>query len=420
MRYVSIKYSFYFYLVSIHLIYFTNMVYASSLDLQWCSQEYFKITGYYSPEKWQNFYAQGSNEDERILNWDGTHGASWRAVFNGMIAAPNIYDFGTKIYLPWFGVGSVEDRWWAIVEKGERGEKYHRIDIWMWKWELWLQRALSFGVIYKKWRVCPKSSWLKVAFDMEKFSILSNFFQSTLWRVQLSKWRNDPRVGVLQAYLKKLWYFTNEVNNNFWESTKTALCNFQNTILSIKKTDFWCGYFGSTTRNALKKHLEKKWLLWHLEMKEPVDKKNTIENKNVATSEKQKSTTIEKSLWSKQPLQDKKKSLDSSIISDKKNENLLKEINPINEWYLQAWDSKNYKFLWEIPFWKKSMEVKLLQRKLQWMGYYKKNISGIYDEYTKSSIFAFQVDKKILSSDDTSVSKWWLWPKTRELLNKVK
>ena len=154
-------------------------------------------------------------------------------------------------------------------------------------------------------------------------------------------------------------------------------------------------------------------------MKEPVDKKNTIENKNVATSEKQKSTTIEKSLWSKQPLQDKKKSLDSSIISDKKNENLLKEINPINEWYLQAWDSKNYKFLWEIPFWKKSMEVKLLQRKLQWMGYYKKNISGIYDEYTKSSIFAFQVDKKILLSDDTSVSKWWLWPKTRELLNKV-
>lgn len=44
------------------------------------------------------------------------------------------------------------------------------------------------------------------------------------------------------------------------------------------------------------------------------------------------------------------------------------------------------------------MEVKLLQRKLQWMGYLKTNISGTYDADTKNAIFAFQVDQGILQT----------------------
>jgi hypothetical protein len=39
-------------------------------------------------------------EEDKILNGNGTHGASGRAVFNGMIAAPKSYAFGTRIYVP--------------------------------------------------------------------------------------------------------------------------------------------------------------------------------------------------------------------------------------------------------------------------------------------------------------------------------
>jgi hypothetical protein len=66
------------------------------------------------------------------------------------------------------------------------------------------------------------------------------------------------------------------------------------------------------------------------------------------------------------------------------------------------------------------MEVKILQRKLQWMWYYNKQITGIYDEATKAAIFQFQIDTKILKYDDSSISKGWLGAKTRDLLNKVK
>lgn len=37
-----------------------------------------------------------------------------------MIAAPKSYDFGTQIFFPGLGVGSVQDRGGAIVEAFER------------------------------------------------------------------------------------------------------------------------------------------------------------------------------------------------------------------------------------------------------------------------------------------------------------
>jgi 3D (Asp-Asp-Asp) domain-containing protein len=379
-------------------------------DLSWCYQESFKITGYYSPEKGQWFYAKGNFEDEKVLNGNGTHGASGKEVFNGMIAAPKLYDFGTKIYLPGFGVGSVDDRGGAIVEKGERGEKYNRIDIWMGHGEDGLQRAISLWVAYKNGWVCPKKSSLKVWFDRNQFTILHNFFQNTLWRVQLWKGRNDPWVGSLQGYLKKLGYFKADINNTFWETTKTALCNFQHTILWVKKTDFWCWYFGTSSRDWLRAHLQKKGLL---------------------NSKLQTSVAIGADEWNGPKLIVDEviviKKLES-WVTKQNNKQSMQTIQPelknrqqeLNSYYLNAGDSKKFQFLTDISFWTKSLEVKLLQRKLQWMGYYKTQITGTYDEPTKAAIFQFQIDKKILKHDDTSVSKGWLGTKTRELLNKVK
>ena len=57
----------------------------------------FIVTAYYSPLPDQNFYLKGNYEAEKILNGNGTNGASGKPVFIGMIAAPKTYNFGTRI-----------------------------------------------------------------------------------------------------------------------------------------------------------------------------------------------------------------------------------------------------------------------------------------------------------------------------------
>ena len=105
----------------------------------------FVVTAYYSPLPDQSFYLKWNFEAEKTLNGEGTHWASGKPVFVGMIAAPKTYDFGTRIDFDGLGVGIVEDRGGAIVKAWERGYSYDRIDIWMGSWEAWLRRAMVWG-----------------------------------------------------------------------------------------------------------------------------------------------------------------------------------------------------------------------------------------------------------------------------------
>jgi len=59
-------------------------------------------TAYYSPLPDQKYYLRNNHQAEVILNGKGTHGASGKGVFRGMIAAPKGYEFGTKIWIPGF------------------------------------------------------------------------------------------------------------------------------------------------------------------------------------------------------------------------------------------------------------------------------------------------------------------------------
>ncbi|USN58940.1 MAG: hypothetical protein H6767_02385 [Candidatus Peribacteria bacterium] len=68
------------------------------------SKQCFIVTAYYSPLPDQDSYMKGSYEADIRLNGRGTHGASGKEVFTGMIAAPKTYAFGTKIYLEGYGV----------------------------------------------------------------------------------------------------------------------------------------------------------------------------------------------------------------------------------------------------------------------------------------------------------------------------
>ncbi len=105
----------------------------------------FIVTAYYSPLPGQSFYLKGNYEAEKRLNGNGTHGASGKPVFAGMIAAPKSYDFGTQIFFEGMGVGTVSDRGGAIVEAWDRGQAYDRIDIWMGSGESGLRRAMAWG-----------------------------------------------------------------------------------------------------------------------------------------------------------------------------------------------------------------------------------------------------------------------------------
>ena len=105
----------------------------------------FIVTAYYSPLRDQSFYLRGSYEADIALNGNGTHGASGKEVYPGMLAAPKTYAFGTKIYLGGIGLATVDDRGGAIVGSGSRGYDADRLDMWMGIGEEGLRRALTWG-----------------------------------------------------------------------------------------------------------------------------------------------------------------------------------------------------------------------------------------------------------------------------------
>lgn len=53
----------------------------------------FVVTAYYSPLPNQSRYLRGSYEADIRLNGNGTHGASGKPVYVGMLAAPKHYEF---------------------------------------------------------------------------------------------------------------------------------------------------------------------------------------------------------------------------------------------------------------------------------------------------------------------------------------
>jgi hypothetical protein len=105
----------------------------------------------------------GDFESEKILQGEGTHGASGRTVFDGMLAASANYDFGTQIIIDGWGIGQVEDRGGAIVQAGERGYEYDRIDIRMGHGDQGRITALSRGKRKIEAYVCSPNTYSQTA-----------------------------------------------------------------------------------------------------------------------------------------------------------------------------------------------------------------------------------------------------------------
>lgn len=348
-----------------------------------CEKKTFVVTAYYSPKSWQAFYYKGNFDDEKVLNWNWINWASWKPVFNWMLAAPSEYNFGWLIYFPslWW-VWEISDRWWAIVQAWEKWQTYDRIDVRMWTWELWLVRALTFWKQTIVGYYCDnnkvKELWIKekVWFNFDSIRIEKYFFNSTLFLQDLRLWRNDVRVYELQDYLSKFGYMDKKTGY-FGDETKNALCKYQvkRWISSWK----YCGNFSERTRSYMKNEAKIKWLLPDYTINTTIDDL-IYYSKNFQF----------KPSWSDNP----------------------KSINKMES------DDINHNYFTEAyKKWTQNGKIWDLQDMLRHYGFYKGDINGTYDKETINAVLDFQITAWILKRNDQSSARWWMGPATRNALN---
>ncbi len=189
----------------------------------------FVLTAYYSPLPDQCCYVKGSYEADKILNGEGTHGADGTAVYEGMIAAPPSYPFGTRIVLPGLGTFTVHDRGGAIQEWDDS----HRLDVWAGHGEEGLARALAFGVqeirgtVYLPQMEKPAENaslaTLPAPLDRLKPYVTEG---AALVEVKPEVGTRGYSVKLLQENLAALGYFNHEATGLYGDVTAAAVKTF--------------------------------------------------------------------------------------------------------------------------------------------------------------------------------------------------
>lgn len=144
----------------------------------------FVVTAYYSPLPWQKKYLKWSYEADIKLNWKWVHWASWKPVASWMLAWPKNYAFWTKVYIEWLWVWSIEDRGSAIVMNWERWYDYDRIDVWMWYWDDWLKKALSWWKRTVKWEILENTAEITMKYNEDKWVALSKEKKNSLQEIK--------------------------------------------------------------------------------------------------------------------------------------------------------------------------------------------------------------------------------------------
>jgi len=208
---------------------------------------YFIITGYYSPLPWQEDYITGTYEGDIRLNGSGVNGASGKPVFEGMLAAPKKYDFGTKIYLEGYGVGSVQDRGGAIVEAGVRGHEHDRIDIWMGYGDDGRKRAINWG---------KRTVKAEIVESDEKVSLkLKTSLEDSYLSLYIEPESENTEIKKLQEFFREIGRYDGEITWNY-EDIQQSLLDYQYEKKMIENDDDrWAGYFWPKTIAEIKKDL---------------------------------------------------------------------------------------------------------------------------------------------------------------------
>jgi len=206
----------------------------------------FVATAYYSPLPNQSKYTTWSYEWDKRLNGEWVTTASGKWVFPGLLAAPSNYPFGTKIYFEWYGIGSVEDRWWAIVKAWQRGHSYDRIDIWMWYGDEGLDRALRWGSRTITWKIVVPSAEVTLSFPQSEIGNIPRLtvnpevhefddvvqLQEVFTKADLYNWRID---GEYDSIREEIIAFQLEVGIINSESDEAAWWYGPKTIAALRE-----------------------------------------------------------------------------------------------------------------------------------------------------------------------------------------
>ena len=378
--------------------------FAQAFDIAWCEERTFTVTAYYSPEPGQIFYYKPSFLDEVILNGEGYTWASGKKVFNGMLAAPVTYPFGSVIYFPGIGIGEVADRGGAIVLSWERGQIADRIDIRMGRWEEGLIRALTFGKKTLKGRYCQPSvvkSKKNIWLDLDAVaSVPRYFFDMAIWIQELKPGRKDIRVRTLQKYLVKLWYLNFKHRHGDYNSyTKKALCAYQvkKWIVGSKHLD--CGTFWPRTRYTMKLDVQNKGLL-------PA---NFYEKGNLAIL-----------LELAQRYNGKPVTNTEAPLETKGNPAELDKGGSEGRFITETKKNDIFRFYRAYTKWQQSSEIKILQNFLTEQELYSWPIDGVYSKTTINALYEFQKKYGLISDTDELALRGYLGPKTRAKINELR
>lgn len=343
------------------------------------------VTAYYSPLPDQKVYLRWSYEADIKLNWAWIAWASWKKVFPGMLAAPKSYSFWTKVFLEWFWVWEVADRWWAIITLENWDTKVDRIDIWMWKWEEGLKRALSWGK--RKIYGYTLTNTTEVSVDLAKFpapdSAIKNLSQSQKEEIGIlseNVWINSPleKIKELQEILKEMWIYSGEIDWVYSTNFKKLVANYQLKEWLIDSTsDIRAWYTWVKTRASLKVNYA-------------VYKKKNEEQILLVKQEAERQQKL-------------------ALAKEEKKAKLEKEIiKKVDEHLLSIWNPEN----WEV-----SVKVRNLQKTMKLLGYFNQKDTAIFWEKTKQAIINYQIDKWIIDESDTKTA-WIIDTKTLTQIKK--
>lgn len=426
----------------------------------------FIVTAYYSPLPDQDYYLKWNYEDEIKLNWRWLRWASWMEVFNWMLAGPSKYPFWTKIYLEWFGTWIIADRWWAIVEAGQRWYDSDRIDVWMWKWDEWLKKALAWWKRKVKWRIVEM--WTQTITDTKSVSVnysTPNYISNdNIYKINVWPDSSSDKITKLQTKLKELWLYNWIIDWKYNNELKNVIINFQIDNWIIKnKNDYGAWYFWAKTRQKL----ASKESQYVAKNNIKTETKNTVKNETISLPKDIFTTYVSpesnteivkllqkklkelslynweinwkywdiqkviltyqldrKIIWSRNETwawyfwpktRESLKQDYSNLLAKKEQEERdrkkLEEIKVVALKEAKAHTDK----IWTPKIWETSTNVRELQKVLATLWYFEWKDTAIYWDKTKESVLKFQIDKKLVTKA-TDPWAWKVWEKTKEAI----
>lgn len=366
-------------------IFFPSNLFADS------KEKYFMVTAYYSPLPNQKYYSTWNYEDEIVLNWWWIVWSSWVKVFSWMLAWPKEYSFWTKVYLEWLWIWSIEDRWSAIISASSGSLVNDRLDVWVWYGDDWLSRAMFWWRRKVKWFIAP--SYSDISLDLNNFPksklellnkdessdwsnswVIDNDTSTWIldWLNTLSWWylinnqefsfdivpTTSEQIKSLQDILTKLNYYTWAVDWDY-NSIRKSIFTFQLSKDLVRKiTDKWAWTFWPKTRESLKKEY-------------------------ISFLEKEKKLSMFKKL----------------------------------KWLSEEKTLEKIERIWTPRFWEVSSGVRELQNSLKLLWYFGYKDTAIFWEATKNSLISYQLDKKLINSQN-DIWAWSFWEKTKEAIKK--